>query len=161
MGLDMYLYAEKYVSRKDYDRKVGEYDYATNPAFQEIVSLLGADSIVDNEWSGLSVSVPVGYWRKANQVHGWIVDNCADGVDECQRIYVSKAKAEELVEICKQVLADKSLAETLLPPHQGFFFGGYEVDEWYLQDLERTIQIFGKLLADPDLAESIYYQASW
>ena len=83
------------------------------------------------------------------------------GLDECQRIYVSKSKAEELVEICKQVIADKSLAGELLAPTSGFFFGSDEIDEWYLDDLERTIQIFSKLLSDPELAESIYYQASW
>ena len=161
MGLDMYLYADKYVSRKDYNKEQGDYNYADNPVFAQIVALLNAESIVDNEWSGMSVSVPVGYWRKANQVHGWIVNNCAGGVDECQRIYISKSKAEELVEICKQVIKNPSLANDLLPPQAGFFFGSYEVDEWYLNDLERTVEIFSKLLADEELATSIYYQASW
>ena len=161
MGLDMYLYANKYVGRKDYSQKVGEYDYANSRVFNEIVSLVEADYIVDNEWTGLTVSVPVGYWRKANQVHAWIVNNCADGVDDCQRIYVPRQKAQELVDICKQVLANPELAEGLLAPQAGFFFGSYDIDEWYLDDLKRTIEIFSKLLADDDLADSIYYQASW
>lgn len=161
MGLDMYLYANKYVSRKDYNQKVGEYDYATNAAFAEIVSILNAESIVDNEWSGIHVDLPVGYWRKANQIHAWITDNCADGVDECQRVYISKSKAEELVSICKQVIAQPSLANELLAPRMGFFFGSDEIDEWYINDLVRTVEIFEKLLSNPELAESIYYQASW
>ena len=163
MGLDMYLYADKYVSRKNYDRKVGEYDYATNEAFQTIIDALNANDIVDNEWSGLTVSVPVGYWRKANQIHAWIVDNCADGVDECQRIYVPRDKAQELVELCKQVIADPSLANDLLAPRAGFFFGSYEIDEWYLNDLQRTVEIFEKVLnsADKEQIDGVTYQASW
>ena len=160
MGLDMYLYADKYVSRKDYNNKVGDYDYATNPAFQTIIDALNANDIVDQEWSGMTVSVPVGYWRKANQIHGWIVNECADGIDECQRIYISRDKAEELVALCKSVIANPSLAEELLPPHQGFFFGGYEVDQYYLQDLEQTIRIFERVMANPDF-EYLTYQASW
>lgn len=167
MGLDMYLYADKYVSRKNYDVKIADekygYDYATNEAFQTIVSAVNAESLVDNEWSGMTVSIPVGYWRKANAIHGWIVNNCADGLDECQRIYISRDKAKELVEACKAVLADKSLAEQLLPPQSGFFFGSYEIDEWYMRDLEQTIQIFEKVLAaaERDEIDGVTYQASW
>lgn len=159
MGLDMYLYADKYVSRKDYNNKVGEYDYATNEAFQTIVSALNAEELIDNEWTGMTVSLPIGYWRKANQIHGWIVNNLADGVDECQRIYIPRDKAEELVSLCKQVIADPSLAMDLLPPHGGFFFGTYEVDEWYLNDLARTIEIFEKALKSD--VDGVTYQASW
>lgn len=156
----MYLYAHKYVARRDYTKEVKNYDYEINPSFSNIISTLEADSIVDNE-SGILVDIPVGYWRKANQIHGWIVNNCADGVDECQRIYISRAKAEELVTLCKQVLADNRLAEELLPPWSGFFFGTYEIDDWYLGDLEKTIEIFERLFNDDDKFESIIYQASW
>lgn len=160
MGLDMYLYADKYVSRKDYNTKVGVYDYATNEAFQTIVNALNAQDLVDDEWSGMTVSLPIGYWRKANQIHAWIVDNCADGVDECQRIYISRDKAEELVSLCKSVIANPSKATDLLPPRAGFFFGTYEIDEWYLNDLTRTIDIFEKALKSPDI-DGVTYQASW
>ena len=160
MGLDMYLYADKYVSRKDYNKKVGEYDYATNEAFQTIVNALGAQDLIDEEWSGMTVSLPIGYWRKANQIHAWIVDNCADGVDECQRIYISRDKAEELVEACKQVIANPSLAGSVLSPRSGFFFGSTDIDEWYLNDLKRTVDIFEKALKSPDI-DGVTYQASW
>ena len=38
----------------------------------------------------------VGYWRKANAIHGWFIRECADGVDECQEIPVSTIKLLEL-----------------------------------------------------------------
>ena len=163
MGLDMYLYADNYVSRTTNER-IGDYEYAKNPAFQNILSVLNATHLVDeNDFTGMSVAIPVGYWRKANAIHAWIVDNCADGVDECQRIYVSKDKAEELLANCKQVLADPSLALELLPPQSGFFFGSTDIDEWYLEDLKHTVAIFEKVLSSSKRGEvdSIIYQASW
>lgn len=156
----MYLYADKYVSRKDYNKKVGEYDYAENEAFQTIVNALNANELVDDEWSGMTVSLPIGYWRKANAIHGWIVNNCAEGVDECQRIHIGRDKAEELVSLCKAVIADPSLANDLMPPSAGFFFGSYEIDEWYLSDLKRTVDIFEKALKSQDI-DGVTYQASW
>ena len=165
MGLDMYLYADKYVSRKDYSN----YNYgqdsepSLNPVFQEIVSSLKAEALIDNDYTGMNVSLPVGYWRKANAIHGWIVDNCAGGVDECQRIYIPKDKAVELVSLCREVLRNPSRAFELLTPSEGFFFGTYEIDEWYLNDIARTIDIFTKVLeaADRNEIDGVTYQASW
>lgn len=163
MGLDMYLYADNYVSRRTNER-IGEYEYATNPAFQNVLSVLNATHLVDeNDFVGMSVSIPVGYWRKANAIHNWIVENCADGVDECQRIYVSKDKATELVNTCKQVITDPSFAEELLPPTSGFFFGSTDIDEYYINDLKHTISVFEKVLKASERGEvdSVIYQASW
>lgn len=161
MGLDMFLYVDKYVSRKDYNKEVGEYDFADNPAFKEIVDTLNVDKLITtNDWSGLKVSLPVGYWRKANQIHGWIVQNCADGDNDMSRIYISKNKAEMLVRICKRVLANPKLAPELLPPKSGFFFGSSTIDDYYFADLNLTIEIFSKVLASSE-AENIYYEASW
>lgn len=160
MGLDQYLYARQYVSRKDYDTKIGDYDYATNPAFQAIVDALDVNDLVDSEWSGMSVLVPVGYWRKANAIHGWIVENCADGVDECQDIYIPREKAQELLALCIAVIERPSRAMELLPPKQGFFFGNYEVDEYYIWDLQHTIEILEKVL-NSDKVEAVIYRASW
>lgn len=161
MGLDMYLYVNKYVSRMDYANVDGSIVAAIRPEFQAMTDLLGTDTLVrQDDWTGYSVEVPVGYWRKANAIHGWIVLNCGDGEDNCQRIYVSRENAQELVDLCKEVIADPDKANELLPPHTGFFFGSYEIDEWYLNDLQQTIDIFEPLLAS-DEADSIYYQASW
>lgn len=156
MGLDMYLYADKYVSRRNWIGNKDEY----NKAFDEIVFASGMNDLVDDEWTGLTVSIPVGYWRKANAIHNWIVQNCADGIDECQRIHMSPDEAKELVDTCKQVIANPSLASELLPPTSGFFFGSTDIDEWYLNDLQRTIDIFEKVLKTDNL-DGVTYQASW
>lgn len=163
MGLDMYLYADNYVSRTTNER-IGDYKFATNPAFENVLATLNATHLVnDDDFAGMSVSIPVGYWRKANAIHNWIVNECADGVDECQRIYVSKNKAEELVALCKQVIADPSLANDLLPTASGFFFGSTDIDEYYINDLKHTISVFEKVLKASERGEvdSVIYQASW
>ena len=51
----------------------------------------------------------VGYWRKANQIHKWFVDNVQEGVDDCKEYYVSVEKLKELLDICKEVKAKAKL----------------------------------------------------
>jgi hypothetical protein len=162
MGLDMYLYIEKYVSRNDYSRNGQDFSVSISPEFQALTEALGTDTLIrQDDWTGYTVQIPVGYWRKANAIHGWIVNECANGVDECQRIYVPREKAQELVDYCKLVLAENDKADELLPPVAGFFFGGYEIDEWYLQSIQQTIDIFEPLIASVDEVGAVYYQASW
>jgi wyosine [tRNA(Phe)-imidazoG37] synthetase (radical SAM superfamily) len=95
------------------------------------------------------------YWRKANAIHGWFVDNVQDGVDECQESYVSYEQLQELKKLCLEVIETKDASK--LQPRSGFFFGSTEVDEYYMEDLKRTVEMLDKL--DPDA--DYYYQASW
>lgn len=43
------------------------------------------------------------YWRKANAIHKWFVDNCQKGEDNCQPHLVRKNKIKELYEVCKVI----------------------------------------------------------
>lgn len=157
MGLDMYLYVEEYVSRKDYKKDYKE----DNKAFDEIISALELRDVVEpDSWTGLTVQIPVGYWRKANAIHGWIVDTFADGEDNCQQIYIPRQGMEDLRKICADVLANPSKALEVLPPQAGFFFGSTNVDEWYLQDLKYTYDLLTRLLSNEKI-DSFIYQASW
>ena len=97
--------------------------------------------------------------RKANQIHRWFVENCQDGVDDCRDAYVSGETLKELLDVCKQVEADHSLAESLLPAASGFFFGGTDYDEWYYNDITNTIKIIEEALVDG--AGDFYYSSSW
>lgn len=100
-----------------------------------------------------------GYWRKANAIHKWFVDNVQGGVDDCRDAYVSSEDLQKLLTLCRQVEADNSLAETLLPSASGFFFGGTEYDEWYFKDISNTITILEEALADKNA--DYYYSSSW
>ena len=53
----------------------------------------------------------VGYWRKANAIHGWFVRELAGGVDECQPIHVSRENLVTLRQLCLEALRDRNVNE--------------------------------------------------
>jgi len=53
----------------------------------------------------------VGYWRKANAIHGWFVRELAGGIDECQPIHVSRENLITLRQLCLEALRDRALNE--------------------------------------------------
>lgn len=59
------------------------------------------------------------------------------------------------------VVYNPELAEERLPTTSGFFFGGTEYDEYYIQDLQHTIDIIDPILAIEDDEADYYYHSSW
>ena len=154
MGLDMYLSAKRYMSKY--------FDPADTDKIERVNEIFGFEGIEDGDYNAQEITFRVGYWRKANAIHKWFVDNVQDGVDECQESYVSREDMEKLVAVCREVLADMKKAPELLPSTSGFFFGGTDYDEWYKADLEYTIERLEKILKDPALDKcDFYYQSSW
>jgi hypothetical protein len=154
MGLDMYLSGKRHMS-KYFDKEDSVRIKKVNEAF-------GIDGIEDEDYAAQEVTFRLGYWRKANQIHKWFVDKCQNGVDECQETFITRDQLLDLQNTCKQVLADISKADELLPTGSGFFFGSTDYDEWYMQDLEYTVERIQKILDDEALKRcDFYYQASW
>lgn len=159
MGLDMYLKGKRYLSQyNDQDKPIAE--DLTNKFFsKKLTDIANAD----NEPIRINqLECSLAYWRKANAIHNWFVENCQDGVDECQESYVTRDKLSELMGICKQILDDNSLAAELLPPQSGFFFGSTDIDEWYMQNIEFTHDRI-KLILESDEFDGwdFYYHSSW
>ena len=153
MGLDQYLHATQYTSK--YNKP--EINKKLWKLFDKEIKPIDIDSA--------EVSFEIGYWRKANQIHKWFVDNCQEGKDECQSSEVSREQLEILLKICEEVIGykdkdDKSEVENILPHQKGFFFGGYEYDEYYFMDIENTIEIIKKCLEMPTCWD-FKYRASW
>lgn len=161
MGLDMYLYANTFISGVDYSNKDGEFVSTTNPVYTQIVDILGAHDYIRTDLPSVSVKVKVAYWRKDNQIHNWFVANVQNGVDECQNAYASRDKLQELVDTCTKVLADHSLAEALLPTGAGFFFGSTDYDEYYYGALQETVDMISKVLENAPDSIHFEYQSSW
>lgn len=161
MGLDMYLRANEYVSRADWSRdENGDILDTPNPVFKAIVENFEMENTIDKTgFAGISIDFPMGYWRKANQIHNWFVENVQDGEDNCGSYYVSREQLEQLKETCIEVLANKELAEDLLPTGAGFFFGSTSYDEYYYGDLNDTIGIINRCLESK--FDSFEYQSSW
>ena len=150
MGLDMYLTAKRYLSKY-------------NPEDAKLRELVSA---IDFGFSGEveQISFEAMYWRKANAIHRWFVNEIQDGVDNCAEYSVSEESLAKLRDICKQVLIDPSKADELLPPQSGFFFGSTDVDEWYLDQLKYTVERLDVLLELSEVKDrkiNFYYSSSW
>ena len=157
----MYLYARKSISSIEWEPKT--YNKKMNADFTILTSLVGATDWVYNpeDLAFASVSIQVGYWRKVNAVHNWFIQELANGVDECQPIYVPRSSLIDLKNACEIVLRDHSQADAILPTGSGFFFGSTEYDEWYFYGLEKTVKIVTKLIEDVPEGWAFEYQASW
>jgi hypothetical protein len=104
----------------------------------------------------------IGYWRKANQIHRWFVQNVQNGVDDCGKYKVTKEHLIQLHNTCNEVLNDHSLAEELLPAQSGFFFGNTDYDDWYYNDVENTKRIINYILEFQSYClDDLYYCSSW
>ena len=161
MGLDMYLQARSYVSNWNFEiERNGE-----NETFHKVLDLFPqVKSLCNDEATpSFDITFNVAYWRKANAIHAWFVKECGGGIDECQPIYVPREKLVELLELCKQVVKQPAMASSTLPSQSGFFFGSTEYDDWYMEDIKRTVKVLTKVLKEvPDNSRwSFIYQASW
>lgn len=151
MGLDMYLNKHTYVQQWQHIEEDKQY---------KVEVTKGGQPTHINPKKVKYIIEEAGYWRKANQIHQWFVDNVQKGVDDCGDYYVGTDDLEKLLDACEKVKADHSLADTLLPSASGFFFGGTEYDEWYFNSIDNTIEILKEALAD-ESDSSYYYSSSW
>ena len=103
--------------------------------------------------------IDVGYWRKHADLHGYIVNTFAEGIDECQEIELSDKDCTKIA---------WALANNKLPHTEGFFFGSQEIRDEYTSEGLTHARIFiamAKWLetTDKDREHFRYavYQASW
>lgn len=96
------------------------------------------------------------YYRKVNFLYAFFAEALTD--EQC---VVTKHDVETIISHCKEVLADHSLAEKLLPTQSGFFFGSTDYNEWYFKDVEDVLEKFTKYLEgwDDDTIGWVYF--SW
>ena len=162
MGLDQYLTAKKYVSKWDYSN-----DYKNKEVRQDFTDLLPMDTpdiTRYGQYAGITVEYPVGYWRKANAIHNFFVQEVGESVDDCREMYVHRDVLVDLRERCAEVIGSDDMEEMAkevgLETVSGFFFGDTEYGDWYKEDLKLTIEICDHVLTLPE-EYSLHYQASW
>lgn len=115
-------------------------------------------------------------FRKANHIHAYMIDNFHGGEDNQKDFRVPILGIIEFKEVLTKVIAsleaspketiqvesgwdkngktfrdevvftDTSVAEELLPTQSGFFFGGTEYDEWYLDQCKEALDMCNKIL---------------
>ena len=91
----------------------------------------------------------LGYWRKHPNLHGFIVEQFANGIDECQSIPLTVDNMEDIIAAAKD---DK------LPHTTGFFFGQSYGDEG-----PEDVRIFESAIAwlEQNPTGEVFYRASW
>ena len=153
----MYLYVKKHDFLDNFETK----DYPSDFYPKELEEL--GKEILERNFMSKETTYQVGYWRKANAIHKWFVDNCGDGEDTCQRMYVDEEDLKGLLELVNEVLLDHNKASELLPTQSGFFFGTQDYGEWYYEDLKYTKELIEKVLkfVEENKKYQIIYQASW
>ena len=144
MGLDMYLKRGKKIPKISWE----EYKEIRNKVVNDDEEVLEKykDYVVNcgeyYKWNDLVKEV--GYWRKANQVHKWIVDNWQNGVDNCDLYEVTKKNLEELLFKCESIVKNCPLID-------GKVVNGYTFkDGMKVPNIE-----YGKVMTNIYVAESI------
>ncbi|MDD6828078.1 MAG: hypothetical protein PUE12_18570 [Oscillospiraceae bacterium] len=91
-----------------------------------------------------------------------VLDSCAMTYGKVNNGYRGTPNGWEPIYEDGKIIIDSSVAEELLPSCSGFFFGGTEYDEYYVNDIVETIKILEEVLATTDFeTQAIYYVSSW
>ena len=164
MGLDCYLYKETYITFDE-----DENGNIIQPECKVVYNkekTKWTEKIESKTFRPSHIVEEIGYWRKANHIHAWFVDNCGHGIDECQHIDVRYDDLLQLKKICETIVKQEEgweeYAKENLPSRSGFFFGGTEYDEYYINDCKHLIDIVNELEKDEENStQEYYYRASW
>jgi hypothetical protein len=151
MGLDMFLTARRHMNIHSEDRNRGQ---AIAAQFPELAAWSPGAATVR------SIEVEVGYWRKANAIHGWFVREVQAGEDDCGTYPVSRTQLRELQRACRAVRGDPELTDLVLPTLSGFFFGSTCPDHSYWNAVRETIDVVDRVLALSN-DWTFTYSSSW
>lgn len=155
MGLDMYATAKHYIGAEYRHNEIAGTLVITRKGNPINIDLNKVDHIQTSEM----------YWRKANHIHKWFVDNVQEGIDDCGEYSVTYQQLRELLKLCEKALNTED--PTVLPTVSGFFFGSTDADEYYWEAIRETKDwLIGLDLEDlgkKDFFErpDFYYRASW
>lgn len=86
----------------------------------------------------------VGHWRKANAIHKWFIENCAEGEDDCREFCVDNEQLQELLDIVKKVIKGSKLVKAKI-----------QVGTRWSGKGEEAIMEDGKIIKDSSLAEEL------
>lgn len=148
MGLDMYLEKIKREAVGYKDFNIDEVKTNNQELYKKIEPYLvkqGSPGFYEYD----SLFEEIMYWRKANQIHRWFVENVQDGFDDCRRYEVSKEQLEELKDTCKEILN-----KVVMCP--GVITNGYT----FSSDGKKPIYENGYNITNPEVCEDLLPTAS-
>ena len=134
----MYAARRVYVKQWDHDKPEDRYTVQITKGGKPV------PGIQSNRIS--SIEEDVMYWRKANHIHKWFVDNVSDGCDDCEGHFVDMDKLRELLTVCEKVIKASKLVE-------GTVYAGTVYSQENPKGLvQRTA---GKVIEDATVAEKL------
>jgi hypothetical protein len=135
MGLDMYLQAR---------RSAYNGTHVKDPEAAILIEAADKLGFPAEREHGYTLTVDIGYWRKANAIHQWFVDRCADGTDDCKPVYVGREQLQELRDICQKIIDECPLVE-------GTVNTGYSIEDGKKVPIVEA----GKVMANAELAAEL------
>lgn len=141
MGLDQYLTKSTYVKNWDHQKPEERHKFFIAKGDQERTDIK-PERIT-------SIKEEIMYWRKANQIHKWFVDNVQSGIDDCGDYYVEPAKLKTLFETCEKVIAGSNMVKGKIKNGRRTFINdaGERVTEDIMED--------GTYIENPKLARQL------
>ena len=102
------------------------------------------------------------YYRKVNFLRGYIIQNTALTDDSNGDVVsIPLSVIQNLYEKCNIVLNNRDKAEEKLPCKGGFFFGAYDYNEYYFDDVEIVRDDMKWVLDNKDDVKCITYWDWW
>ena len=158
MGLDINFYKAKRSKDNETKERLEEIRKALDTEYIKSIDERNSKLIkeLEDEKEKINPWNEVAYFRKVNFLIPFF------GYEEnCSNIEIDKYQVEDLIEACKEVLANHDKASFLLPTQAGFFFGSTEYDDWYFGDVESVKTTFESILEDFDPEEDILTMHCW
>ena len=138
MGLDMYAHRKLYVKRWEHQSPSESYAVRIERGGKSV------DGVQSDRISGVEEEVM--YWRKANHIHSWFVENVQDGVDNCAEYRIGWDELRALRDICQKVMEASYLVN-------GIQNSGTVYTKEHPQGM--TARIPGKVIADATVAKEL------
>ena len=158
MGLDINFYKAKRSKDTETKERLEEIRKALATEYLKSIDERNSKLIkeLEDEKEKINPWNEVAYFRKVNFLIPFF------GYEEnCSNIEIDKYQVEDLIEACKEVLANHDKASFLLPTQAGFFFGSTDYDDWYFDDVQNVKEKFEEILADFDMDEDILLMHCW
>ena len=158
MGLDIAFYKAKRSKDNETKERLEEIRKALDAEYIKSIGERNSKLIkeLEDEKEKINPWNEVAYFRKVNFLIPFF------GYEEnCSNIEIDKYQVEDLIEACKEVLANHDKASFLLPTQAGFFFGSTDYDDWYFDDVQNVKEKFEEVLADFDMDEDILIMYCW
>jgi hypothetical protein len=167
MGLDMYLFSAPKINGMELEEvllasgRLSNLKEKKNEIYERVKPYIKHFEEYDSAWSSLLEEVT--YWRKANQIHNWFVENIHNGIDEpCFTQEVTKENIQDLYSLCLKVLTNRTNPQDILPTRPGCFFGSTAYESFYYSEVEETKSILEVLLKNFNFeTHYLMYQCSW